>query len=483
MIQALPTDSNAVQSSSVLVVGDIMLDRYWSGQTRRISPEAPVPVVNVATEEARVGGAANVAANAAALGAQVTLLGIVGNDAAADELERLCAEHRVTTALLRADGVTTPVKLRVIAQHQQLIRLDFERAYAHTECTNLTARFARLVRDFRVVVFSDYAKGALREVGEKIALAKAAGCIVVVDPKGTQFERYAGADVVTPNLHEFEAVAGATSDATDLVIKARKLCARFNFGALLVTRGEHGMTLVIRDGAEQHLAANARDVFDVTGAGDTVCAALAASLASGIELARATVVANRAAGIAVGKLGTAVVGAAELKASESPTKRLPALALTPAELLEAVTRARRDGLKIVMTNGCFDVLHTGHVRYLEEAAALGDRLLVAVNSDASVKRLKGASRPLNPLPARLEVLQRLRAVDWVISFDSDTPRELIAAVNPDILVKGGDYVVADIAGATEVLAAGGQVITLPFHAGYSSSNTIASLAAADTPRL
>jgi D-beta-D-heptose 7-phosphate kinase/D-beta-D-heptose 1-phosphate adenosyltransferase len=302
----------------------------------------------------------------------------------------------------------------------------------------------------------------------------------VVDPKGRDFAPYTGADLVTPNLAEFEAVVGPCPDEETLVTRARALCEAYAFGAVLVTRGEHGMSLVFRAGDARHLPAVARDVFDVTGAGDTVCAALAWAVASGIPLTGAVELANAAAGIAVGKLGTSVVTRAELEASRGG-RRGASQALSGREaLLAEVRAARRKGQKIIMTNGCFDVLHVGHVRYLEQAAALGDRLLVAVNTDASVQRLKGMDRPVNTLSDRMEVLQRLASVDWVVAFDEDTPRELIAAVLPDVLVKGGDYELSAIVGAREVLDAGGQVLSLPFHEGHSTTAMLARGARAST---
>ena len=482
-----PDDATA----PVVVVGDVMLDRYWRGPTSRISPEAPVPVVRVRTTEDRIGGAGNVAANAAALGADVTLLGITGDDTDASVLESLCAAAGFNARFLRAGSARTVVKLRVIAQHQQLVRLDFEDEaglVSRDVLDGLRGALQSTLKDLSrlavrpVVVFSDYAKGTLLDVASLIAVARTEGALTVVDPKGRDFKPYASADLVTPNLAEFEAVVGRCPDQDTLVTRARALCEAHALGAVLVTRGEHGMSLVSRAGEALHLAAVARDVYDVTGAGDTVCAALAWAMARGASLSGAVELANTAAGIAVGKLGTSVVTRTELEAARgarrNASQTLPGL----DALLAEVAAARRMGQRIVMTNGCFDILHVGHVRYLEQAAALGDRLIVAVNTDASVQRLKGPDRPVNTLNDRMEVLQRLASVDWVIAFDEDTPRDLIAAVQPDILVKGGDYEPSAIVGAREVLAAGGQVLTLPFHAGHSTTAVLARGAGVDTPR-
>lgn len=462
--------------ASVVVVGDVMLDRYWRGVAARVSPEAPVPIVRVTSNEERVGGAANVAANAAALGARVSLLGVTGDDTAGDTLEALCKGLGLSTSFIRCKETPTTVKLRVISQHQQLLRLDFEGLAP--EMINIKIRDALddLMMQAKVVVFSDYAKGTLGNSQGLLERVKAAGKIAIVDPKGVDFSRYAGADLVTPNLSEFEATVGKCRDNAEIVARARSLCAAHGFGAVLVTRGEHGMTLVPAAGQAVQLAARARDVFDVTGAGDTVCAALAWALAGGVALERAIELANSAAGIAVGKLGTAVVTAAELAESMTANAARASFTMEPGELISEVAAARQRGLRIVMTNGCFDVLHVGHVRHLEEAAALGDRLIVAVNSDDSVRRLKGPSRPINTLADRIEILRRLRAVDWVVSFDTDTPHDLIAHIAPDLLVKGGDYRINEIAGADEVLRAGGNVLTLPYHAGFSSTRMIEAVA-------
>lgn len=457
---------------TVIVIGDVMLDRYWRGVAARISPEAPVPIVQVTGAEERVGGAANVAANAAALGAAVVLVGVTGDDAAADTLADLCRGHGFETRFIRIAGIPTTLKHRVVAQHQQLIRMDFEAAPPPATAREVQRELAAIPEGARVVVFSDYAKGTLAEVAALIRLAKAGGKYVIVDPKGRDFARYAGADLLTPNMGEFEAVVGPCADDATIAARAAALCRSHSLGAVLVTRGEHGMTLVTAGGEVTQLAARARDVYDVTGAGDTVCAALAVAIADGLPLTQAIELANTAAGIAVGKLGTAIVTRAEVREALRQQEARAGALLVEDTLLQEIAAARQRGLRIVMTNGCFDVLHVGHVRYLEEAASLGDRLLVAVNTDASVRRLKGERRPVNPLADRLEVLRRLRAVDWVVAFDEDTPRDLIARVAPDILVKGGDYAVANIAGAAEVLAAGGRVLTLPFHAGFSSTRII-----------
>ena len=461
-----------------MVVGDLILDRYWVGATRRISPEAPVPVVLIESVEERVGGAANVAANAAALDAEVLLVGIAGQDAAGERLAELCRAAAVEPVFAVRAGHETVVKLRVVSQHQQLVRLDFERPAPADLGDQVASLVAQHIARCEVVVISDYAKGAATRVQAVIATARAAGKQVIVDPKGTDFARYRGASLVTPNLNEFEAVVGICNNDAELVSRAAALCERFGFAALLVTRGEAGMSLVRPGQAPLHLDARSRDVFDVTGAGDTVCAVTAVAMAAGQNLANAVALANVAAGVVVAKFGAASVSVAELDLALCDRDHARRGILAVDELLQERAQARRRGEIVVMTNGCFDLLHEGHVRYLREAKALGTRLLVAVNDDDSVAALKGPSRPLNSLASRMMVLAALDVVDWVVPFGGASPHDLVGAVLPDVLVKGGDYEVAAIAGATAVLAAGGRVTTVAFHAGFSTTALLERIAAA-----
>ncbi len=459
-------------SARVLVVGDVMLDSYWHGATDRISPEAPVPVVRVEGEEARVGGAGNVALNAAALGAGTRLLGLAGEDEAAVRIEAILAAHAVQTRLQKVSGSRTITKLRILSRHQQLIRLDFEDLFPDWDARTLLADFRDMLGGVGAVVLSDYAKGALRGVAELIAAAGERGIPVVVDPKGVDFERYRGATLLTPNQAEFEAVAGHCASEAELVAKGEILRDRLALRALLVTRSERGMTLLEHGRPPLHLPTRAREVYDVTGAGDTVVGMLGAALAAGVGMAEAVALANLAAGVVVGKLGTATVSRVELQQELDRHAALQRGVVAEAELLQLVRRARAAGERIVMTNGCFDILHPGHVDYLERARALGDRLVVAVNDDASVRRLKGAKRPINPLAVRMRMLSALGAVDWVVPFSEDTPERLICGLGPDVLVKGGDYRPDEIAGAGCVRAAGGEVKVLEFLPGHSTSEII-----------
>jgi D-beta-D-heptose 7-phosphate kinase/D-beta-D-heptose 1-phosphate adenosyltransferase len=425
--------------AEVLVLGDIMLDRYWDGNTSRISPEAPVPVVKVEQITDRPGGAGNVALNIAALGAAAHLGGYTGDDEMADSLEDMLRGAGVDCGFSRVAAHPTITKLRVVSRHQQLIRLDFEEPALSLSGESLAESLEQRLQGCGALVLSDYAKGALQEPGPLITIARAAGVPVLVDPKGTDFARYRGASLLTPNLHEFEAVAGPCPTEGDLVARGEALMQELELDALLVTRGEHGMTL-LRPGLEElHLPARAREVFDVTGAGDTVIATLATAVAAGAGLPQAVVLANIAASIVVGKLGTATVSAPELRRAVQQDQGSERGVMTLEQLQVAVADARSQGERVVFTNGCFDIIHAGHVTYLEQARQQGDRLIVAVNSDASVRRLKGKGRPINPQERRMAVLAGLEAVDWVVCFRDDTPRPLLRALQPDVLVKGGDY--------------------------------------------
>lgn len=465
----------AFKQARVLVVGDVMLDRYWHGGTSRISPEAPVPVVRVESAEDRPGGAANVAVNIASLGGQATVLGVTGDDADADALAQQLRRYGTQVEFVRVPEMPTITKLRVISRHQQLIRLDFEDSAPVVDQQVLLARFKALLEDADVVVLSDYGKGVLRQPAEFIQAARAAGKLVLADPKGRDFSIYRGASVLTPNRSEFEAVVGPCATDEILAEKGLELLREQELEALLITRGEEGMTL-LREGHEpQHLPTQAREVFDVTGAGDTVISTLAISVATGLALPEAMVLANAAAGIVVGKLGTASVTVAELRQSLFEAQYNGRGVVSEEELLQLVEAARARGETVVMTNGCFDILHAGHVAYLQQAASLGQRLIVAVNDDDSVRRLKGAERPINPLAQRMAVLAGLASVDWVTSFSEDTPERLIGRILPDVLVKGGDYRIEEIAGGRRVQDNGGSVVVLDFVEGVSTTRVIQAI--------
>ena len=450
------------QQARLLVIGDVMLDRYWHGAASSISPEAPVPVVQVGTQEDRPGGAGNVALNIAALGSAATLIGVVGKDDNAQDLESRLTAAGVYCEFLKSEDKPTITKLRVISQHQQLIRLDFEEKFDEQDIADLQSLATSLLPNAQALVLSDYAKGALQDVPALIKLARVQNIPIIVDPKGSDFEKYRGSTLITPNLNEFESVVGPCASEEELVSKGLKLMSDLELQAMLITRGEHGMTLLRPDLEELHLPARAREVFDVTGAGDTVISVLASSLAAGDNLAEATAIANLAAGLVVGKLGTAAISGPELRRAILAEQDTGMGVMTAEQLSIAVHDAKAHGEKIVFTNGCFDIIHAGHVGYLSQAKKLGDRLVVAINADESVARLKGPGRPLNPVERRMAVLDGLEAVDWVVNFKEDTPEALLKSLQPDILVKGGDYSLEQVVGGEYVLSYGGEVKALEF---------------------
>ena len=468
-MSALPDMS----ANSVTVIGDVMLDRFWTGASRRMSPEAPVPVVNVSSQEDRAGGAGNVAVNLAQLGLTVSLVGLCGDDDHARALRR-CVEEAGVRWNVMPCAAETIVKLRVLSRNQQLLRMDFEQSLS-PYANDLFVGFAQQhLIDADLVVFSDYAKGSLALIESLIARCRSLGKTTLVDPKGHEFERYRGATVLTPNLAELEAVVGPCQDEPTLIAKAEALRSSLELEAILVTRSEAGMTLIQAGGAPQHFAASAQEVFDVTGAGDTVIATLAGCLSAGLPMAEAARIANRAAGVVVAKVGTASVTPGELTevADPLPGARDKQGVVSASDMLDVMAEARASGQRVVMTNGCFDLLHPGHIAYLEQAASLGDLLVVAVNDDDSVRRLKGDARPVNAVADRMAVLAGLASVNYALPFSEDTPAKLIEALAPDVLVKGGDYTVEEIAGHESVMARGGEVVVLDFLEGHSTSSLI-----------
>ena len=470
-MSALPDMS----TGNVTVIGDVMLDRFWSGASRRVSPEAPVPVVSVNGQEDRAGGAGNVAVNLAELGLSVSLVGLCGEDEHARAL-RSCVESAGVRWNVMPCPAETIVKLRVLSRNQQLLRMDFEESLA-SHANDLFVRYAQQhLADADLVVFSDYAKGSLALVQPLLTHCRELNKPTLVDPKGLDFDRYRGATLLTPNLAEFEAVVGHCDTDETLVERAEALRASLDFDGILVTRSEAGMTLVQAGQPPAHFSASAREVFDVTGAGDTVIAVMAGCLSAGLPMRDAAHFANHAAGVVVAKLGTASVSPAELTTAVSAAPTDVAKNVLPeTRLVNVLNDLRAVGQRIVMTNGCFDLIHPGHVRYLQQARALGDVLVVAVNDDDSVRRLKGKGRPVNTLDDRMAVLGALGAVDFVVSFAEDTPARLIEALAPDVLVKGGDYAVEQIAGHASVLARGGDVRVLDFVDGHSTSGLIERL--------
>jgi D-beta-D-heptose 7-phosphate kinase/D-beta-D-heptose 1-phosphate adenosyltransferase len=462
-------------SSSVLVVGDVMLDTYYNGNVRRISPEAPVPVVNVRSENSVPGGAANVANNLNALKSRVTIISAIGDDDNGRKLSSLLSDAGISHIFTKVSRPTTS-KVRIVGNHQQIARLDFEDTHpiSETEEQTLVREITGSISGSNFVIISDYAKGVCTPTlcRTMIGECRKQNRPVLVDPKGTDWEKYRGATIITPNIHELSDICGydCKNDTETIVRAANELRTRFEIENILVTRSEKGMTLVSTEGVH-HFATEAREVYDVSGAGDTVVAVLSAALASKHGLNQSVRMSNIAAGIAVGKFGTSPVFCEEIaeKIHTADGGKLCKL----NDLTAVISSARLKGKTVVFTNGCFDILHRGHVEYLNEAKNLGDILVVGLNTDRSVRALKGDSRPVNAENDRAAVLSALSSVDYVILFDEDTPFELIREIKPDILVKGGDYTPETVVGREFA----GKTVIINFVEGYSTTSTIEKMRA------
>ena len=470
MTRLLPS----VSSTRVLVVGDVMLDRYIQGRADRVSQEAPVPVVQVEGADERLGGAANVARNIASLGARCTLVGAVGDDASGHAVRQLLAEAGIRADLVVVPGWRTTLKERVVSKHKQLLRMDFEDTLPAATALEVAERAADHFGETDALILEDYDKGALADPPSLIANARLHGVPVVADPKFKPFAAYRGVDVLKPNRREFEEAVGRWPAENMLAAVGARLVRENGIGAIALTRGEHGLTLLDAEGERLHQPSVAVDVYDSTGAGDTVAATLAICAALGWSHADSAAAANVAGGLVCAKFGTATVALAELnRAIADHAKRTSAAEPLPSnQLASAVASARRHGERIVFTNGCFDILHAGHVGYLNEARELGDRLIVAVNDDQSARRLKGSGRPVNSLERRVRVLEGLSAVDWVVPFSEDTPEALLAEIRPDVLVKGGDYAPHEVVGANFVRGYGGDVRVLSLVEGCSTTRLL-----------
>lgn len=470
------------QCPTVLVVGDIMCDVYLQGTVHRISPEAPVPIFATTGRHEVLGGAANVAANLRALGCEVRLLGVVGTDAAGQRVRALLRQWGIDdTAVLEDPTRPTTEKTRLIAQHQQMLRLDQESQVplAPALVTQALQYSQKLLDQVDGLVCSDYDKGVCVPalLQPLFAMAHAAGKPILVDPKAPDFVRYAGATVIKPNLAEVERASGsAVADATALTRAAALLLQQSQAQALLVTRGKDGMSLFQLGQEPVHIPVQAREVFDVTGAGDTAIAALSMGLLSGLPLVDAARLANVAAGVVVGKMGTAVVFPEELRMALRQEGIGSGHKILAVDTLAMVLQQRRQrGETVVFTNGCFDLLHVGHIQYLQQARAHGDCLVVALNDDASVRLLKGPRRPLLPQQERARILAALACVDYVTLFSEATPLDLIKLLRPDVLVKGGDYTPDRVVGREVVEAYGGRVCIMPYVEGVSTTEIIGSI--------
>ena len=470
-----------IRATRVLVVGDSMLDSFMYGQVERISPEAPIPVFTLHHESKMLGGAGNVVRNLIALGCHAALVSVIGDDAIGRELTALVGvEPRLVPTLVTEKGRISTRKMRYVANHQQLLRFD------HESTTLVKADVVKRLLDSilpeipssQAIILSDYGKGVLTPALCRaiIDAATNADIPVFVDPKQRDVSVYAGATVLSPNVKELAAACGVERFESDeaLIAQAAKLAVQHRFAYVLVTRGEHGMTLVQQGGSFTHIPAQAKEVFDVSGAGDTSIATLAATFASGATMEQAAELANVAAGIVVGRLGTAVVHNTDMTAAlyAYRTNALQHKILPLAAAKDTITNWRREKQRIGFTNGCFDIMHAGHVSLLTDAKARCDKLVIGLNTDASVKRLKGASRPVNAEMDRAQILAALSMVDMVVLFEEDTPLQLIEALKPDVLMKGADYTKEQVVGWELVESYGGAVALIPLKDGYSTTNII-----------
>lgn len=485
----MPIDHETLHSlekrppAHIAVVGDVMLDKFMYGQVDRISPEAPVPVMRYVREISMLGGAGNVVRNLISLGQHCELVGVIGNDQPGfDIAKQISVDDKVTPHLLTDQGRPTTVKTRFVAGIQQVLRCDVESADPLSPALEeqVLLRLRMAATQAKAIILSDYAKGVLtpKVIADAIMLGKQFGKPVIVDPKVRDYSRYKGADIITPNRKELAEATGMTITSVDDAIKAaQSLIEHFSFGAVLAKLGGDGVCLVRKGKEPFHVKATAREVYDVSGAGDTVVAAFAMALAHDLPIEFAARLANEAGSIVVGKVGTATVTVEELVRNlrQVEDRELSDKICSQNKAMEIAERWRRQGLRVGFTNGCFDLLHPGHISLLQQARRACDRLVVGLNSDTSVKRLKGDARPIQNEKARATVLATLAPVDLVVIFAEDTPLELIKALRPHILVKGADYTVDTVVGAQDVLSWGGQIVLADLVEGQSTTNTIKKL--------
>ena len=455
-------------SAKVLTVGDAMIDRYWHGDAKRISAEAPIPVVEVKEIEDRLGGAANVALNVSTLGAESYLVAATGSDVAARELKDKLNASNIHSTLLKDPLKPTTIKVRLVSQNQQIVRADFEENFdiSVESLVSAATNFDRI----DTVILSDYDKGLLADPQALIKEYVSRKVPVLVDPKHKDFSLYQGATLVKPNINELRHAIGSWDSEQDMIKKVKSLLEKFSWSAVLITRASDGMTLV-ELGAQTHFPARTRDVYDTSGAGDTVISVLGASVSSGFTLKDSVGLSNIAAGIVVGNFGVTSISGPELREEVSLIEKQSYNqgGMSVEQLVSAVRDSKAKGDRIVFTNGCFDILHAGHVNYLEEAKREGDKLIVGLNSDESVARMKGKGRPINTIDRRMKIIASLEVVDWVVCFDEDTPESLIELISPNVLVKGGDYSVDQILGSEHVRSSGGEVKVLSFIEDCSTS--------------
>jgi D-beta-D-heptose 7-phosphate kinase/D-beta-D-heptose 1-phosphate adenosyltransferase len=467
-----------LKTPRILIVGDVMLDRYVSGEVSRISPEAPIPVLRATSSEEKLGGAGNVAYNLRSMEAQVELVAVIGDDGWGRRLREIFEESGIATGGLVLDSERpTSLKTRMVSGVQQMLRVDWEdpRPVSGTAHAEVLERAVALVSGCGAVILSDYGKGVLSDavLQAVIAAARKADIPVLVDPKGTDFARYSGASLITPNRKEAEGALGRKLETLeDVADGARELIEVAQLDTAIITLGAEGIYYRTEAGREGREATQARAVFDVTGAGDTVVSHLALYLAAGFDVSVAVALANQAAGVVVGRFGANGVTRKELVAKIRESAPNAGKVLEAGDLETVLAAWRSEGKRIVFTNGCFDIIHTGHVNYLRHSRSQGDVLIVGVNSDASVSRLKGPERPVNPVGDRMEVLAAMEMVDAVISFSEDTPAKIIERVTPDVLVKGEDWADKGVVGREWVEKHGGQVVLAPMVAGRSTTSIL-----------
>ena len=460
-----------MSNSKILVIGDVMLDEYWFGDSDRISPEAPTPIVNVVKKEYRIGGAGNVALNLFELGTNVTLVCSIGKDLEGKILKNILKKKFLKNYFLIKKSKTIK-KLRIFCQNNQMIRLDIESNKDEYKI-KLDKNLKKQIDKSNLVILSDYGKGALSDVKNIIKYAKSKRKLIIIDPKGSNFLKYSNATILTPNYKEFLTVVGEVKNKTDFKKKSRNLIKKIKIKGLLITQGKDGMTLVTKDKII-HRKSFAQDVFDVTGAGDTVIATFSSYLNNGSSLIKSMEMANIAASIVIKKIGTATANKKEIEEilNHTDIKLNKKYYKNEKDLFKLLQHIKSKNKKIVLTNGCFDILHPGHIHLLQEAKKLGNFLIVAINSDNSVNKLKGSGRPFNRLSSRIKMLASLACVDLVISFNEISPENIIKKISPDILVKGGDYKVNNIIGGNYVKSYNGQVKVIKLKKGHSTSKIL-----------
>tara|TARA_B100001057_G_scaffold449822_1_gene491374 strand:- start:1813 stop:3213 length:1401 start_codon:yes stop_codon:yes gene_type:complete len=459
-------------NSNILVIGDIMLDEYWLGTSNRISPEAPVPVVKVDDKEFRVGGAGNVALNIFNINPKVNLISTIGKDKDGEIIKRILKSKKINFFFKETSECRSIKKLRIFTQNQQMIRLDFENNKENYKL-EIGEQIKKQIRKSKLVILSDYGKGSLTDVKKIIRYAKSKSKIIIVDPKGSDFSKYSGATILTPNINEFIEIVGEVNSQAELIKKAKILINKINLKGILITQGKKGMTFISKKNVI-HKNSLAQDVFDVSGAGDTVIANFSAYLNMGKTFEEAMDMANIAASIVIKKLGTAAANKREIEKIYNKKNKIfdSKYLKSTSKILQIVNFLKSQNQKIVLTNGCFDIIHIGHIHLLEKAKTFGDFLIVALNSDKSVKLLKGKKRPINKVLARIKSLEALKCVDLVVVFNELTPLNIIKTIKPNVLVKGGDYKIEGIIGAGIVKANKGKIKIVKTVKGYSTTKLL-----------